>query len=576
MNRTPRSAKLAAILVAGAFVAAACGSKSSSSKTTAPETTASANTEAPTTEAPGTTLAPAAGTAMREVIDINPKAVWEDGSPITAADFTCTWEAALNTPKSIATTGYDQITAVTAGTSDKQVIVDFKTVYAPYRGLFGGIIKKAAVQNCNDISGDFQQDVSFSGRALKLQSFSKDQMVLVPNDKFWGTPATVKKVVIVPKADQSTEIASLKSGEVDFIYPQYTAGILDSLKDANIKNVTGFGGQYEGLYFQEKSGPFADATFRKAFALSIDRDALFNQIYAPLVPNAKLLQCGAIVPGPYCDDAFASVKADPAQAASLLTAAGWKKNAKGLWEDKTGKVPTIRWMVNAGNSRRENTQAYLIPLLKTAGFNVVADNCDAACVFQKRLPALDYDLGMYISVAPPDPGYLTSSFACDQIPSAANNNQGQNQTGWCNQAATDDLHNADKTIDETKRAALIKDVMDKMAQDLPMLPLFQFPTLGSYRTDKLSGPVEAELNNYEAFKNLDQWVTSDSSGQVTIGAEQWPDCLNPVTDCANSSWQVWMAGDPLLPGVYDTTNDGGYKITDLVTAEPTVTVLNAG
>ena len=31
-------------------------------------------------------------------------------------------------------------------------------------------------------------------------------------------------------------------------------------------------------------------------------------------------------------------------------------------------------MINTGNLRRENTQAYLIPLLQQAGFNVVPDN----------------------------------------------------------------------------------------------------------------------------------------------------------------------------------------------------------
>ena len=61
----------------------------------------------------------------------------------------------------------------------------------------------------------------------------------------------------------------------------------------------------------------------------------------------------------------------------------------------------------------------MIPEFKKAGFNVIADNCDAACVFQKRLPALDYDLGMYIQTASPDPT-VTSILACESIPSDAN------------------------------------------------------------------------------------------------------------------------------------------------------------
>ena len=96
-------------------------------------------------------------------------------------------------------------------------------------------------------------------------------------------------------------------------------------------------------------------------------------------------------------------------------------------------------MVNTGNTRRESTQAYLIPLLAQAGFNVIADNCEALpCVFQQRLPALDYDMGQYISTAPPDPAYLIPILTCEQIPTAANGNQGQNQQGVCNEEASDD------------------------------------------------------------------------------------------------------------------------------------------
>ena len=34
-------------------------------------------------------------------------------------------------------------------------------------------------------------------------------------------------------------------------------------------------------------------------------------------------------------------------------------------------------MVNTGNTRRESTQAFLIPQLAEAGFNIIADNCEA-------------------------------------------------------------------------------------------------------------------------------------------------------------------------------------------------------
>ena len=241
-----------------------------------------------------------------------------------------------------------------------------------------------------------------------------------------------------------------------------------------------------------------------------------------------------------------------------------------MWA-KDGKVPTVKWVVNTGNTRRESTQAYLIPLLKKAGFNVEPYNCDAECYFQKRLPGMDYDLAMYISTAPPDPAYLVSSFAGDKVPTEANGMTGQNFQGWVNDTATEALKASDKEVDETKRAELIQNAIKEMDKDYIMVPLFQFPKSGAYRTDRL-GNNEGELNNYAAFNDTWQWEDKDGDGQVVIGAEQWPGCLNPVTECANSSWYVWTVSNVLMPGVWLTTNDGDYKLTELVSGEPKVEV----
>jgi len=313
--------------------------------------------------------------------------------------------------------------------------------------------------------------------------------------------------------------------------------------------------------------------FRQAFAMSIDRDAVLAQIYQPIYEaaglEATLLQCGPIVPGPFCSDSFANNAYDPAAAEALLTENGWEKDGSGMWA-KDGQAPEIRWMINTGNLRRENTQAFLIPLFQQAGFNVVPSNGTAEEVFQQRLPAMDYDLGMYISTVAPDPQYLTNSFTCAQIPSEENNFQGQNQTGWCNEEASAMLEEADVTVDETARAELITGALDLMAEDWAMLPLVQYPRSGFWRSEKLAGPVDQDTINYQAFDNIQAWEDVDGDGRIVIGAEQWPACLNPVTECANSSWYQWTTAHKVLPFVWDTTSDQTFEISDLVVGEPVV------
>jgi peptide/nickel transport system substrate-binding protein len=567
-----------ALLFGVSLVAAACGSDSNDNTQTTEAggtaTTTAATTGESTGETTGGTEAGAGGAAMTVTIDINPDAVWDDGTPITVADFQCTSEAILKTPGSLTQVGYDQLLSVDQGTSDKQVVLKFKEVYAPYKNMFsaGVLLEKSKVANCADVSADFQDNIPFSGRPWKIQSWSKDQVILVPNDKYWNKDEMPKtpKVVMVPKADTDTEIASLKSGESDFIFPQGYNGITQALTDPNIKFTPGYGTNYEALYFQQNKGPFSDPVFRKAFSESIDREALFKQIYDPIFPGAPILNCGLWVPtiGKWCDNTQFEGSYKPDDATKILTDAGWTKNAQGLWADKDGKVPEIRWMVNAGNSRRESTQAYLIPLLKQAGFNVKADNCDAACVFQQRLPALDYDLGMYIQTASPDPT-VTGIMSCEAVPSEANNNQGQNNSGYCNEDASKLMHESDQELDENKRVDQIHQIGQYLVDDSVMLPLFQFPNIAAWRTDKLDGPIDQDAANFMAFQNINEW-TAKSGDQITIGAEQWPDCLNPVTECANSSWYVWTTAFKVLPSVFDTTSDGQYVPTALVTGEPKV------
>jgi peptide/nickel transport system substrate-binding protein len=417
-------------------------------------------------------------------------------------------------------------------------------------------------------------NIPFSGREWKIESWSLDQLILVPNEAYWGpeTP-TAQQVVMVPKADSDTEIASLKSGESDFIFPQAYAGITEALNDPNIQYTPGYGTNYEGLYFQQREGPFADDAFRTAFAKSIDRDLILSQIYDPIFPGAPLLECGLWVPtiGEWCDDTIFTDYYNATEAEQILTDAGWAKNGDGMWADSSGNVPTIRWIVNSGNSRRESTQALMIPELQAAGFNVVTDNCDAACYFQQRLPALDYDLAMYINTASPDPT-VTGIMHCDSVPSEENGNQGQNSTGWCNEEASALMTQSDQTVDEAARIDMIHQIGAFLAEDAVMLPLFQFPNIAAWRTDALSGPVDKDAANYQAFQNVWEWVPADGD-QIVIGAEQWPECLNPITECANSSWYVWTTAFKVLPTVWETTSEGTYQPSALVTGEPVVEVV---
>ncbi|MFM8312481.1 MAG: hypothetical protein ACKOAZ_11360, partial [Ilumatobacteraceae bacterium] len=79
--RTTKRSKVAAFAVGLSLVLAACGGEEGTTDTTSGETTETTEDEG------GDTTAPASEAAMRITYTLSDIAVWEDGSPITVADF---------------------------------------------------------------------------------------------------------------------------------------------------------------------------------------------------------------------------------------------------------------------------------------------------------------------------------------------------------------------------------------------------------------------------------------------------------------------------------------------------------
>ena len=459
--------------------------------------------EEPTLDNGGITLDP-----FTITYKINPDAVWDDGTPITSKDFAFTWHATIDTEGSVSVAGYDQIESV--DTSDpKTAVVTFKANYAAYKNLFLPLLKESAFPaGETNLKDEMQDNVPFSGGPFKIDSWSPEQLVLVPNTSYWDKTQTplVDKVVMVPLEDTDTEINALLSGQVDMIFPQAAAGTDQRLNDPNIKFTFGYGTNYENLWIQEKTGPFSDPILRQAFVRSVDTQKIIDTIYKPIDPNAKQNVCMVWVPtvGDWCDQSLNQGLYDPDAAAKLLTDNGWAKGSDGIWA-KGSERASIKWTVNTGNTRRENTQALVIPDMKAKGFELIPDNSDAATYFQQRLPTLDVQLAMYINTAAPDPT-VTTIMACDFIPTPENPS-GQNSSGWCNEDATKLMHDSDAEIDESVRVDEIHQIAKLMADDFVMVPLFQFPNMAAWRTDRIDGPIDSDASNYlSAFNSLYNWT----------------------------------------------------------------------
>ncbi|HEY3210799.1 MAG TPA: peptide ABC transporter substrate-binding protein [Actinomycetota bacterium] len=470
--------------------------------------------EAPSLENGGVTQSP-----FTVTFKINPKAVWEDGSPITSADFEFTWKAITNTTGAYTTVGYTSIDSIDTS-NPATAVIKFKEVFVDWPDLFGGvyqgIFKKAAFPTADaakpNLKDEMQDAVPFSGGPWILKSWSKDQAVMVRNDKYYGKVANLDQVTIVPRTDQATEIQSLLTGEVSAIYPQPSdVSLLDQVSsNPNVKAVGSDGGYYEALWPNHDSAPLDDPKVREALMYAIDRQAVIDAIIKLNNPNAEVLNCGLLsFPniGNWCQNkVFEQFTYDPDKSKSILESAGYDCSSTPC--TKGGKKLVIEYSTVATNTRRTTTQELLKDKAKDAGIEFKIKNYEAGVLFGDIGPHGKFTLADFATGGSVDPS-ITSSLACENVPTAKNDFAGGNWNHWCNKQATDLMHQSDQELDPAKRLDLFNQIYALEAQDFLLVPLYVLPNVGAWRTDKITGPISDYIpSNLGMFFNINEWAVA--------------------------------------------------------------------
>lgn len=445
--------------------------------------------------------------------NIDPAAVWNDGTPITSEDVRFTWRAIMDSTGTLSTSGYDLITDVDAS-DPATAVVTFSENYAPWADLFGGgtgFLLKADEFSSTDTAEEMLDAITFSGAPWILQSWGPDEAVLVRNDNYWDSEriALFDQVTFVPREDTDTEIIALQTGEVAAIFPQPSPGVNERLTQDGIEFVLAGGVVYEGLWPNQQSPQspiLANKAVREALAYAIDRQEIVDTVMKPVDPDSIVLPCAGWVPnvGEWCGDEFADLEQDFDRAEQILLDDGWARNGDGVWE-KDGTPFVIEWNTVAGNKRREDVQALVQEQVREFGIRFVINNLDAGELFQNRLPQLEFGMGLYAQVTSPDPS-VTTIYDRDQIPSEANGGAGQNNLAWDNQEVTDLVRLSDQQLDVDERLATIHRIGEIVREDMAWIPLYQLPNMTAWRSDQIGGPIgDFTASSYGGFANMYDW-----------------------------------------------------------------------
>lgn len=329
---------------------------------------------------------------------LNPKAVWNDGTPITWKSYQVTWKSCNGSdPKYQTTSDCSNISSVKQGENDRQAVITYKGIYAWWQSGFGSILNPH-VDTSDIFNTAYENKLQAAWGAgpymVDNANFKTGRITFKRNPKWWGNQGKLDQVVY-EQMEETAEINAFKNGEVDMADTSTKDRLaqVQGMPDITVHRSTS---NAIGLLILNASRPqLKDVNVRKAILEAIDRATLskieYNGLgYTGAVGGSLILlpfQTG------YSDSVGnAGYKYSPAEANKLLDAAGWKKGPDGIRE-RNGQKLTIQFPLSGDDPSTVAQGKAIISMEKQIGVTVNIKQI-ASADFIKTLTGHNWDAFM--------------------------------------------------------------------------------------------------------------------------------------------------------------------------------------
>ena len=442
---------------------------------------------------------------------INPKAVWQDGTPIDADDFIYNWEAQSGSSAYTdvggaafdvaSSSGYSQIASVTgsnppdgaacdAGSAadynaglcpnGKTVTVKFTNTYADWQGLFINLVPAHISRTVGWNTGFTGASQTISGSWYEIQSYNNNQsVVLVRNPKYWGAPGKLDKIVFSFITDDTQEVPALQNNEVQLINPStVSTSIVQSANQVpNTTKATLPGLEFEHLDFNEADPYLAKLQVRQAIAYGTNRPEIISHTVGEISSSVTPLGNRMFVASQpqYVNNGSAYATVNTSKAESLLSGLGFKKGSDGYYQPnygpQQGQDLTFTIQSTSGNSVRQQTEQLFQANMKAIGIKINIQNYDANTFFGTNLPNGTYQIAEFAWVSSPFVSGNQSIY-CSYTDTG---NCGQNWIHYAN-PQVDKLLAAGSSATSASQETNDFNQADKLLwDDMATLPLYQKP-----------------------------------------------------------------------------------------------------
>lgn len=408
------------------------------------------------------------GTPQTVTYKINPKATWNDGTPVGPDDFKYAWQVGVAQHAS----GYTDIASV-SGAGDT-VGVRFKTRVADWQSLFSTLYPAHVAAQHGSVAASTKwlgtHAPTYSAGPYQLAPGATFSSVsLVRNTRWWGTQAKLDKVTfqVIPVDAQPN---ALTAGEAQVIYP--VAPTTDLYQHVHTLSDVRY--QLDGSAFWEHldigtSNPLLrDAALRKAIFTAVDAKQLATAANGPMAAATKLVANHMLIPGQagYVDTLTPTGQGtgNVAKAQLLLRQAGYRGVGTAL-RTKAGKAVRLKceWTNDVRRAECLVIQAQLRKLGITITPKQTTDLANEA--YNRKFDLLIFSWGASAAPGLTARDLWSAYFGPQQA------------------AAVRLIDQACAASSTAAEASLLDHADVLLTQAAYVLPLFQRPSLIAYRSD---------------------------------------------------------------------------------------------
>jgi peptide/nickel transport system substrate-binding protein len=417
--------------------------------------------------------------------ELNPKAVYNDGTPIDVTSFQNTWKMNNGSDSKInaaSTDGYNKMKSAEPGKDNYEVIVTFYGIDPWWGGLFNYLLNpECNTADCfnNSYSGDTLASAhpEWGAGPYKLTQLDgkAGTATLVPNDKWWGDPGKLDQINFVQR-ESTAGVNAFVNGESDVV----GAGSADILKQVQSVPDTdtrqGVATSNYMLQLNATSAPLNDITVRQAIMTGIDRSQI-DQVrfqgmnYTEKFPGSFLLfsfQNGY-------QDNFSQVipNTDVAKAKSLLEGDGYTMGSDGYYT-KGGKQLAISYTTFSDSATNKAIAQVIQTQMKAIGVNltiVAKAGSDFSTVMSTG--AWQTNLSGFASGDPYGVAYTCQIYCSTADP----NYSGLNKSGTGNADLDAQIHAMEKMTTADDQIAAANKIEVEEFQQYGLMPLFNGPVI---------------------------------------------------------------------------------------------------